>query len=133
MYHRHEIPKRRAALTAAAVLCASQGIDYLTQQPQHAVAAASWGGILAPIYGLTWLAAGFVCLAHLRSGRLLWPMSVVAGICVAWGSVWLLGGLDTPTVRDLKAAAVYASIGVLVIALTGLTPLTSQERAKEDD
>ena len=123
MYRHHEKAKRRTALSGAAVLCGSQVLAFvLPGGAQTPVKLSSADGVFLPLYGLTWFVGILLCLAYLRSGRLVTPMAFIVGLCVAWGAVWGFAWVIEPHTLWWRTALVYWTFGVVVAGLVGLTP-----------
>lgn len=128
MYRHHEKAKRRTALSGAAVLCGSQVLTFvLPGDVQAPVKLASADGVFLPIYGLTWFLGMVLCLAYLKSGKLVTPMAFLVGLCAAWGAVWGLSWAIEPGTLWWKTSLVYVSFGVVAAALVGLTPATPKK------
>lgn len=135
MYHSHPMGKRRAVLLAAAAYCGTRAFAYIprvrVEPPQEPIVMLTGGHEwLLLVYVTAWAQAGAFCLAALRRGRILLPLSLVVGLMTIWSLAWLIGWAHQPHTLWWQTAGTYGLPAIMVATLVALTP---RDRPDEDE
>lgn len=126
-HRRHQLGKRRTALVAGAVYCASRSLAYIPavrkEPPQDPIIIMAGGRpeILA-LYLALWAATAAFCLSRLPSGRLWAPMTAMATLMALWGTAWGVGWLLNPGTLWWQTCLTYWGPAVLVSSMSKLIP-----------
>lgn len=118
-------PPIRLALGALAVYSATRAVAYIVpgRGVQDPLIAASFGGLLLPLYVAAWAVAAILCLCDMRRPTITgWGPRAVVGMMALWGTAygvaWLMALIDTgESPLWWQTAITYLGPAVVIVAL----------------
>lgn len=116
----HRLGRRGAALLFFAELDFVYAYSLLNPQPEAQQSASSrWidSGVPLWVWGLAWLGTAVVCLVSAFLIRDKFAFACAIAIKLAWGSLFIAGGLAGAVPRAWLGAAVYLSLAAFVAVI----------------
>lgn len=141
-HRKHSLGKRRVALLGGFLLCFTVSVNLMIRRSDdplnEAILDLSLGGTLLPLLAGIWLAGSIVCLANMRYGKLILPLSLVCGLMAGWGTTWMISFINDAFIHGVfvmskfKQAVVFWGPLLIIGSLVALTPRSPESTLKDD-
>ena len=134
-------PPIRLALGTLAVYAATRAVAYVVpgRGVQDPLIAASFGGLLLPLYVAAWAVAAILCLCDMRRPTITgWGPRAVVGMMALWGTAYGVAWLVTLVGTEQsplwwQTAITYLGPAIVIVALLSVIRVVLQTIAERLD
>lgn len=115
---------RRISLLGVAVYAATRALAYVPGvregAPQEALIQGTGGGVLLPVYAVTWGLLAVLSLWKIKSADIILPLASMIGMMSIWGAIWGVGWVIGTAPTGWQTAFTYWGPALVLWALVFL-------------